>query len=55
LRHYDEYEILGGGGIVIHRGEMKLYPLSSIGYIPMAVSRAIVPVLQKKLTDVGVP
>lgn len=54
-RHYNEYEILGGGGILIHRGEMKLYPLSSIGYIPMAVSRAILPVLQKKLTNVGVP
>lgn len=55
LRHYDEYEILGGGGIVIHRGEMKLYPLSSIGYIPMNVAYSLMPLLQNKLTNIGIP
>jgi hypothetical protein len=34
---------------------MKLYPLSSIGYIPMNVARAVIPILQQKLTDIGVP
>jgi hypothetical protein len=33
---------------------MKLYPLSSIGYIPMQVAQAILPLLQKKLLHIGI-
>lgn len=54
LRHHSEYEILGGWGILIHRGEIKLYPLSFIWYIPMHVSRAILPLLQEKLESLGI-
>lgn len=31
-----------------------MYPLSSIGYIPMSVAHAILPVLAEKLKAVGV-
>ena len=55
LRHHKSYTILGGGGIVRHKGTITMYPItSSAGYIPMSVATAILPLLQSKMEKLGI-
>lgn len=55
LRHYKDYTILGGWSIAYNEWNMAMYPITSTaGYIPMIVSKILIPILEKKLAAIGV-